>query len=236
MFLGVLGIWLWSARPTLYNFGHWVAPDRIPDWYSYKASLGEVVGEPDHGVPTATPEGVGYGIQDVFISTPEPIQIEIIQPDPVIIQIEPEIQPTPTGGFLPANPPSTDGSSQFQGKASQFCGNCDGYSVKIKYTHYYPPEGGINCWDWNEDTQYCDSPTYSGIPWESALYWGAACPYDWGIGTWIEVPYWGSVMCIDRGSMECVLGTDGWLCHVDILAPSIGVIDGQVIESEVYIP
>lgn len=236
MFFFVLGTWLYSARPSLYNFGHWIAPNRIPDWYTYQISQGERSGQVD---PVANLEEAEPTLPVVDLSnliiTPDPVEIEVIQPDPIVIQVA-TATPVAEAGPVFNYETGTGNISPFMKKASQFCGNCDGYSVQIRYTHYWPPEGGTNCWDWNEATQYCDSPTFSGIPWESAEGWGAACPYDWGIGTWVEVPYWGSVMCLDRGDMVCVQGSDGWLCEVDILAPSIGAIDGQILNSEVYIP
>ncbi len=245
MFFGLIFMWLWSARPSLYNIGHWIAPGHIPDWYEYQKSKGIALGSLEEDVEIVSTSEPAR-IQDVFVNveviTPEPIVIEVVTPEPVIIQeqltdnpkyvdasgVEPGIE---SSGF-----PDPTAGSTFRNQAQKFCGNCQGYSVRIRYTHYYPPLGGMNCWNWNDETQYCDSPTYSGIPWESGMYWGAACPYDWGIGTWIEVPYWGSVMCIDRGDMVCIQDADGWLCEVDILAPSIGKIDGQVLQSVVFIP
>lgn len=231
MFFGVILLWGYSSRPALYNFANWVAPDHVPDWHTYKMQRGEIEDIENTAEPLSDPEyQEAIDLTDLIV-TPEPIVIEVVQPEPIELTV---ITPDPVASQPEINQETN--SSQYQNMAQKFCGTCQGYTINIRYTHYYPPLGGENCWLWNEETQYCDSPTYSGIPWESALYWGAACPYDWGIGTWIEVPYWGSVMCIDRGSMVCVQTADGWLCDVDILAPSIGNIDGQVLQSVVFIP
>ncbi len=237
--IGIVGIWAMSAVPMLQRFGHFIAPNMIPE-YAISGEEGDETEAEDVALGEAV-QSSGEIVFPITVPTSEPI-IENVQPTatpiPVVVSLDvhmPTAQPQAT--LLPtqeaAQEPET---SPFMKKAHQFCGDCDGYSVQIKYTHYWPPEGGTNCWLWNEVTQTCDSPTYSGIPWQSAIGWGAACPYDWGIGTWIEVPYWGSVMCVDRGAMACVQGSEGWICEVDILAENIGAIDGQILESEVYIP
>lgn len=169
--------------------------------------------------------------------------VEITTATPTLIGGEKILGPTPTYTVMatatlePTATPVPDlVGSPYKNQASEFCFDCEGYSVEIRYTHYWPNDGGTNCWIYNELTGWCESETASEIPWESAVNWGAACPYDWGVGTWIEVPYWGTVMCVDRGDMVCVQTQDGWLCEVDILAPSIGAIDGQILLSEVHIP
>jgi hypothetical protein len=223
--LGIFFVWAWSARPMLYRFGNFVAPSLIPSW---EESLGDEADE--NGVAAAaepTPSGNGMIVFPIQM-TPAGTPSELVQ----------DAEPTPT--VIPtqqqeSNPEVIDTSPRIQ-PGADYCPFCETYGVNVKYTHYWPLEGGINCWDYNEATNWCDSPTFSGIPWETAVGWGAACPYDWPIGTWVDVPYYGAVQCIDRGSMTCEYHQDGSVtCHVDILAPSIGEIDGQVLYSQVHI-
>ncbi|MFC1936775.1 hypothetical protein ACFLYP_03820 [Chloroflexota bacterium] len=173
------------------------------------------------------PAEVTAEAQQVIIvetSTPAPTAIPTTTPTPV-----------PAVEQIPLYSPG-------QQTGAQNCPFCTAYRVKIRFTNYWPLYGRIdpeqanlNCYDWNEETQWCDSPTFSGIPWETAIGWGAACPFDWPIGTWIQVPNYGAVQCVDRGSMVCIQTQEGTLCEVDILAEEIGAINGQILEALVYI-
>lgn len=136
----------------------------------------------------------------------------------------PDLTPTPQ----PTNPAWTNPGLT---SAEEYCLDCSTYDVQVRITHYWPPDGEINCWDYNEETGWCDSALFSGLRWENYINIAAACPLDWPLGTWVEIPGVGTYNCLDRGTMVCFEG----VCEVDILAPDLGIFDGNIYDARVYI-
>jgi len=93
--------------------------------------------------------------------------------------------------------------------------------LPIRLTSYDPHKGDINCFDFDEDLNYCMSHTASLIPWESAWGWSAACPQEWPVGTWVIIPEVSSFICLDHGGMVTCDKDKGY-CSVDILGPFEG--------------
>jgi hypothetical protein len=96
--------------------------------------------------------------------------------------------------------------------------NFDGYETnKAKVTHYFPPWGGDNCWQFKGG--YCVSRMFSGLRWEDYVNNAVACPVEYSIGSWIGIdPYGNGIthwfQCLDRGGMiQC----ENDYCDVDIL-------------------
>lgn len=88
----------------------------------------------------------------------------------------------------------------------------------VRITHYYPPYGGLNCFNFVDD--YCISPMYSGKRWEDWMGRAMACPERFPIGSIIGVdPYGGGTYlwfpCLDRGGM--IICNDDGLCVFDVL-------------------
>lgn len=100
------------------------------------------------------------------------------------------------------------------------CKNCRQLkpTLPVRLTNYDPHKGDINCFDFDEDLNYCMSHTASLIPWESVWGLSAACPQEWPIGTWVVIPEVSSFICMDRGGMVTCDDELGY-CSVDILGP-----------------
>ncbi len=151
-----------------------------------------------------------------------------LEPSPTVT-LQPTIIPftqTPELGVLPL--PEVI-QKNYQSPAD-FCFNCTVYQVPVRFTSYRPWEGGINCFTFQDG--YCESPMSSELRWENFVGIAAACPPEWPLGTWVEAPGIGAWVCLDRGG--AVLCVDG-VCVVDVLAESIGDLDGQTINATVYI-
>ena len=116
-----------------------------------------------------------------------------------------------------------------RGIGRENCFGCKAYDIKVRVTHYYPPEGGTNCWRFING--YCVSNTASGIPWENVMDLAVACPYDFPLGSWVEIREMGSYICLDRGEMVCVNG----ICEMDILSANIGHFDGGTYDAKVWV-
>lgn len=115
------------------------------------------------------------------------------------------------------------------------CFDCTPFNVRIRLTHYNPQLGDLNCWLWSDEFNWCMSETYSGIPWESVWGFGAACPSEWMIGTWVEVPGVGSFVCFDHGDMvKCDYETG--VCAVDLLGPGGADWDGKQVDAVLWVP
>ncbi len=115
------------------------------------------------------------------------------------------------------------------------CYNCSPFSAKVRVTHYNPQKGDINCWLWSEDFNWCMSNTFSGIPWESVWGYGAACPFEWPIGTWVEIPNVGAYVCFDRGDQVLCDSKTG-ICGVDLLGPGGADWDGKQYDVTLWVP
>lgn len=115
------------------------------------------------------------------------------------------------------------------------CYDCTPFNQRVRLTHYNPLKGDINCWEWSEDFQWCMSETASGVPWESAWGFGAACPIEWPFGTWVEIPGVGSFVCLDRGDMV-VCNHETGICAVDLLGPGGQDWDGSIVDVMLWVP
>lgn len=148
--------------------------------------------------------------------------------------------PTPTTSPTPApvlltpadNPQTAVGSFGIEGQVQ--CWNCAPFEARVLLSHYDPMLGEENCWDYDEDKQYCYSPTKPGLAWKGFWGYGAACPFEWPYGTWVVVPGVGALVCVDRGGrIDCDPETQ--ICRVDVLGPS-GPWDGQVHDATLWVP
>ncbi len=88
--------------------------------------------------------------------------------------------------------------------------------VRVTVTHYWPPNGGPNCY--LQGLDWCMSPTASGLPWEVAVGLGgqaAACPPEWPMFSLVVLePGQRTLICLDRGgAVRC---TDR-VCGIDVL-------------------
>jgi hypothetical protein len=114
------------------------------------------------------------------------------------------------------------------------CWNCAPFAAKVHLSNYDPMAGPINCWDYDKDKQYCYSPTKLGIAWKAVWGFGAACPKEWKMGTWIQIPNVGTFICFDRGS-SIVCDPQSMVCNVDILGPS-GPWNGSDVDVTLWVP
>jgi hypothetical protein len=100
------------------------------------------------------------------------------------------------------------------------------WSGTVRVSYYLPWLGGTNCADFVDG--YCNSATASGIPWEVALGWSAACPPDWPLYSAVYLWEIQKVfVCLDRGgSIIC----NGEYCWLDMLGEDryIGFHQAQV--------
>lgn len=126
------------------------------------------------------------------------------------------------------------GGLQFGLTGEVQCWNCAPFTAKVHLSNYDPMAGPINCWDYDKAKQYCYSPTKLGIAWKAVWGFGAACPMEWKMGTWIEIPKVGTFICFDRGS-SIVCDPDSKVCNVDILGPS-GPWNGSDVDVTLWVP
>ena len=95
--------------------------------------------------------------------------------------------------------------------------------ITIKYSHYWPPLGGIN-------TSNPENPelarTARGDKWQDWVDKGIACPMEWKFGTTIKA-FGHSWKCVDRGGM--IVGN--W---VDFLEEKASLPYGTEIQVEIY--
>lgn len=82
--------------------------------------------------------------------------------------------------------------------------------VRVKWSHYWPPLGGINC------KEPCDQMA-SGYSWREYVGKAIACPVEFSFGTVVELGGFGWV-CMDRG--DAIVCTDKF-CWVDMLYPAM---------------
>lgn len=80
------------------------------------------------------------------------------------------------------------------------------YQGDARYSYYWPPLGGINC------EEPCDIMA-SGQPWRDFVGIAVACPGEFPIGSYVELPF-GTFQCLDRGS--AIIFQDGipWIDHL----------------------
>lgn len=150
-----------------------------------------------------------------------------------IIVVTPTPAPTPTQGGNPGATTQTTVLGNFGLVDTIECWNCTPVRYKARLTNYDPLAGKINCWDWDAENKYCWSSTSSGLPWEVAWGWSAACPMEWPLGSWVEIPNVGVFVCLDRGDMvKCEAG----ICAVDILGPGGLFWNGAVTNVTLWIP
>jgi 3D (Asp-Asp-Asp) domain-containing protein len=120
------------------------------------------------------------------------------------------------------------------------CLGCEPLPARVIFSSYdprkYDPQyPKLNCWEYSLEHNYCLSPTWIGVPWESGWNLFAACPAIWGVGTWVDVPGRGARICMDHGGdITCDESTG--VCRVDLLGPALGALDGQVTEVTLWVP
>ncbi len=244
--IGVFAIWAYSARAMLYRVGHFVAPGMVPSWdtvLEVKRAKQIIAGEIP--IPTITPtlQMVGQpGMLGQIVqaegqqvtATNIPIVIEVATATPLPTSTPDPNMPTamPAPTYTPlAGVELQDWTLPGLTSASKYCLDCQQYQVQVRITHYWPLDGDMNCYDYNDQTGWCDSALFSGLRWENFINLAAACPKDWPIGSWVEIPGIGAYNCLDRGTMVCFEG----VCEVDILSPDLGPYDGYVFDANVYI-
>lgn len=216
----------------------------------------------DRGLPTMEIEGVVISTvqavnQEAGHKQDDPIlSIDFGDPTPTLAA-EPTETPQPTQipvvveVVVPTQEPLMDRGETLSIFGRGRCEGCAEYSVPIRFTNYWPNtppnqaevEAGNgarliktwNCWQYDLDKEWCVSHMASDIPWEGFVGVAAACPYDWPMGTVIDVPVIGrSYICMDRGTMLCHGNPP--VCDVDLLLEDKPPWDGQVIESFVRVP
>jgi 3D (Asp-Asp-Asp) domain-containing protein len=120
------------------------------------------------------------------------------------------------------------------------CLDCTPLAARVKLSHYNPtvynpayPQ--LNCWEFSEEHNYCLSPTWIGVPWESG--WGlfAACPAAWGVGTWVDIPEVGVYICMDHGG-DITCDNSTGVCKVDLLGPGGAAWDGLEYDVTLWVP
>lgn len=125
-------------------------------------------------------------------------------------------------------------ASGFFGASDIQCVNCAPLPVQVQVSTYDPRAGEINCWDYRDG--YCWSPTWFGLPWEVAWGWSAACPVEWPVGSWLEIPDLGTFVCLDHGeAIVCKQDPAGRTCLVDLLtAPT--PLNGRRVTATLWVP
>lgn len=156
------------------------------------------------------------------------------------MHITPMPSAEPTDLPAPVDPPSMTPAlnpitavGQLGLTAQVQCWNCVPFSVKVKLSHYDPTLGEDNCWDYDENVNYCYSPTQPGIHWKGVWGFAAACPVEWPFGTWVVVEDVGSFVCLDRGGrIVCENG----LCRVDVLTGQAAWWDQKEFTATIWVP
>lgn len=216
-FIGVISLWLWSARPMLL-----IALRSIG---FIKTAKEEITTTP---MPMATPPSFftmeQTPIYEFAGAKPTP---DITMETPSVIQtIAPFPTPTPSTQF------SKGGRIVGMPTARPDVYVRTGQTIKIRVSYYYPPLGGINCWTWDDEKQKCISTMASGEPWELYIGEAIACPPELPLGTVLEIEG-GVYTCRDRGG-AIILNEDGtyW---IDFLADHLPVGDyyGQMLTANV---
>jgi hypothetical protein len=146
------------------------------------------------------------------------------------------MQPQPTRAFPVSATPVDVAKGIILGWTGEVqCWNCAPFSAHVKLSNYNPPEGPNNCWDYDMATHYCYSPTLIGVPWKSVWGFGAACPPEWRVGTWIQIDGVGTFICFDRGS-AIVCDAHTKTCNVDILGPGGAKWNQQEYDVTLWVP
>lgn len=178
--------------------------------------------------------------QAAVISTQTPLP-----PTPTVTQtVTPTRYPTATiTPTITATPKPTQmaiAGVKFGWPGEVQCWNCSPFSARVKLSHYNPQRFDpdfprLNCWNFSEKFDYCLSPTWIGVPWDSVWGIGAACPSEWATGTWVEIPAVGSFICFDHGEdIRC--DYDSKICRVDLLGPGGEDWDNQEFDATLWVP
>jgi len=102
-----------------------------------------------------------------------------------------------------------------------------GQTVKVRYSHYWPPLGGVNC------SQFvggkCISKMASGKPWADYIGEAVACPKEWTFGTLVllDGQLW---TCLDRGGSIKYVDGIPWL---DFLSETGVYSYGEIVNVQV---
>jgi hypothetical protein len=178
--------------------------------------------------------------------------VKVVEPTaiPATVQLptatpRPSITPRPTASTAPTTAPisarqTSAGGIPLGWDGQIQCYDCTPFSVHIRVSHYNPMVYDqnirrLNCWDYSEKFEYCLSPTWIGVPWDGLWGLAAACPADWAIGSWVEIPGIGAFICFDHGErINC--DSDFKLCRVDLLGPGGESWDGQEFNATLWVP
>lgn len=148
--------------------------------------------------------------------------------------VEPTDLPAPVDppSMVPALNPVT-AVGQLGLTAQVQCWNCVPFQVEVVLSHYDPTLGADNCWDYDDQVNYCYSPTQPGIHWKGIWGVGAACPVEWPFGTWVVVDQVGAFICLDRGGR--IICENG-LCRVDVLTGQTAWWDQHQFTATIWVP
>lgn len=164
------------------------------------------------------------------------------EPTSTATSLPPVATPTaqlPTAAPISATPTAIlsrvvdGGSLGWEGQVK--CFNCVPVKKHIQIHHYDPNKGDFNCFTYDEELQWCMSPTSSGLSWQAVYGIAAACPIDWGMGPWIEIPTVGTFICLDHGDL-IFCEKDGSRCYIDLLGPGGAEWDGKEFDATLWIP
>jgi len=169
--------------------------------------------------------GVLLAVIIAFVAKPatameQPLDVSTFTPTATMTP-KPSETARPTATHTPTITPTPMGEIPALGLSGEVrCWNCAPFQVRVHLTNYDPMSGDINCFDFDEEKQYCYSPTSSLIHWKSLWGFGAACPMEWPLGTWVQIEGIGAFLCMDRGDLVYCQGPTGNpLCNVDIMGP-----------------
>lgn len=137
---------------------------RIGGGSSYGGNTGEdyLIATPGQRVIDGS--GGSYpGVDDYSLATPTPGAAPTATPFPTATS------PIDAVATMPVSLLTT-----YYRSPSEFCYGCDVYKMNVKFTHYEPWLGSINCWDFHDD--YCWSKMAADVAWEPFIGIAAACP------------------------------------------------------------
>lgn len=176
--------------------------------------------------------GLVYASAPVAARGDMPAPLVHITPMPMPTE-EPE---TPTPQPWPTMPPVMNpltGSGQLGLTSQVRCYDCVPSTVRVKLSNYEPLTGPDSCWDYEESNGYCYSPTFPGVVWQGVWGLTAACPFEWRLGTWVEIPGVLTVICMDRGGR---INCEDGICRVDVLGPGGAYWNQQEYDAIIWAP
>lgn len=102
-----------------------------------------------------------------------------------------------------------------------------GDSIKVRYSHYWPAAGGVNCSRFVGGK--CISKMASGKAWTAYIDEAVACPVEWAFGTVLLLD--GKLYtCLDRGGMIKYVDGIPW---IDVLTEKGAYPYGEIVTVQV---